>query len=132
MNAETTAADPSRRALLGAVASLAIVAAPAAAQGKRKGGNKPKPPQAAVIAKVASVELNDGKFTIFVDVSGNNLLVDPPAAFSFGLFTSVDFAPAARMQAQLVTRIQETVANDDELSGVQPDRVAVFVVSDLS
>jgi hypothetical protein len=142
----SAAHDPSRRALLGA--SLAAFAAPAVAAARPKNKNKnkqakdrakqkrrPKPAQAAVIGRIATVEFDvaNESFRVLVLVDGQDLRSDPPVSFDFGLSTAVDFAPAARMQAQLISRIQESVAEDDDLApGIQQARVAVFLVSDLT
>jgi hypothetical protein len=124
--------DPSRRVLLGGALAAAL-AVPAAARGKDRKRSRPKPPQVAVIATVQNIafEVADARFRILVAVKGQDLRSDPPESFDFGLSTAVDFAPAARMQQELVARIQDAVATDDDLPpGIQRSRVAVFVLSD--
>jgi hypothetical protein len=129
------AADPTRRALLAALAGgagLALATEPQRATGKKsKAGKKPKPKPAlatAVVRVVASdIGVDDGNLVFVFDLRIDAAELAPQGAIGAGapLLARVPIGPAAAVRAGIVRAAQERIG---ELAGLAPGRIDVVLL----
>jgi hypothetical protein len=131
MDSETTdatAADPSRRTLLAALAagSLALAAPPPAEGNQKKPKRKANPPQASAVAAVNAVALEDnGLYSFALGILAKDLRPGATADADFGIVALVEPAAAERMREVLVATVRPQVAS---ALGVPAARVSVLIV----
>lgn len=129
---DVDAGDPTRRALLVALAGAALAAPVSAATGARpakgaKKGKRPKPPLAAALVRVTATNGSrpDFGFAIDYDFSFIDLRVGPSSLQNTLSFLQPPLGTAEQMRVAFVAAVQRQVAR---LLGVAPGQVAVLLL----
>lgn len=120
--------DPTRRALLAALAGGLALAAPTAGEGKQgKKKPKPKPPLAAAVARVINSSFTPDESLILLEYEylARDLRPGSGATLRDTALAATSGGTVEQMRAEIIADVRVIVGPD---LGVAPERVAVLLV----